>query len=329
VAMMRASFVLEPGRIEVGDFEVPAIRADGDVLVRMERASICGSDVHSVFHGFVKPQGVGRPGYPGHEGVGVVVDSRSERFQPGDLVLTVPVIGGCFAQFQLIQDRHLVQLPPGSDLPRLLMAQQYGTTLFAMRRFWSHGGDAGTAAVIGAGSAGLFFLQQIRQLGFAQVVVSDLRPERLAVARALGADVLVQAPHESIVSAVEDVTAGAGADLVIEAAGYDVLRAAAIDAVRVGGAVGFFGFPERYGDAPFPMYAAFRKSVRIQLASGTQNEPGLRAFRDAVEQIVSGRVDVEFCLGREYLLEEVPDALRAVRDGHAGLKAIIDTRGSS
>jgi hypothetical protein len=50
----------------------------------------------------------------------------------------------------------------------------------------------------------------------------------------------------------------------------DALRADAVEVVRSQGVVGFFRFPERYGPAPFPMFAAYRKSVRIQLASGTQ-----------------------------------------------------------
>jgi L-iditol 2-dehydrogenase len=45
---MRAALVPEPGRVEVGEFPVPAARADGELVVRMERASICGSDVHAV-----------------------------------------------------------------------------------------------------------------------------------------------------------------------------------------------------------------------------------------------------------------------------------------
>ena len=85
-----------PGRIEMGDFPVPGI-TDGQVLVQMQYASVCGSDVHAVFDGFHNPDSVGRPGYPGHEGVGVVVESRSELFPPGTPVLTVPhgPDGGC------------------------------------------------------------------------------------------------------------------------------------------------------------------------------------------------------------------------------------------
>src|SRR5207302_1530501 len=131
--------------------------------------------------------------------------------------------------------------PPGADPTRLLMAQQLGTTILALRRFWS-GPGAGAATLIGAGSAGLFFLQQLRRLGFETVVVSDLEPARLEIARELGATACVDARTQSVVEATMDLTGGEGADLVIEAAGYDVCRAQAVESARIGGRVGCFGF---------------------------------------------------------------------------------------
>ncbi|MFC5230997.1 zinc-binding dehydrogenase [Pseudonocardia zijingensis] len=323
---MRAAFVPEAGRVEVGEFPEPAARSDGELVVRMERASICGSDVHSVYDGFHNPERVGWPGYPGHEGVGVVVESRSARYPTGVRVLTVPTgrDGGCFAEYQLIDDDHVVPLPADGDPARLLMAQQYGTTLYSMRTFEPVVGN-GVAAIIGAGSAGLFFLQQARQLGFEHVVVSDLDERRLAVARRLGARTLVHAPDESFVDAVLDVTGGTGADIVIEAAGYDALRSAAVDAVAMRGTLGFFGFPERLGPAPFPMFEAFRKVLRIQWAGGTQSEPGLVSFRDAVQHIHEGRIDVEHCLEPVYPLDRLPEALAvARRHGDGAVKLSID-----
>jgi L-iditol 2-dehydrogenase len=296
----------------------------------MQRASICGSDVHSAFHGFHNPSQFGAPGYPGHEGVGEVVESRSPMFQIGDRVLTVPVgnIGGCFAEYQLIPDTQVIRLPEGSDLDRMLMAQQYGTTLYSMRMFWPGAGNwgtAGTVAIIGAGSAGLFFLQQAKALGFENIIISDLNADRLKVAESLGARTVVHAPTESFLDAVNDVTHGQGADLVIEAAGFDAARADAIHAVRVRGTVGFFGFPERSGMAEFPMFDAFRKVVRIQWAGGTQAEPGLIAFRDALQHIHEGTIDVDYCLGHVFDLDALPEAM-AIADaqGNGAVKLSID-----
>ncbi len=325
---MRAASLIAPGVVEVDDVPDPVAEHPGDVVVRMDRASICGSDVHVVFHGFHDERRLGAPGYPGHEGVGTVVDSRSEEVAVGDVVLTVPVpaLGGCFAQYQLVPDTQVIRLPADGDPERLLMAQQYGTVLYGMRSFWppEPGREAGTAAIIGAGSAGLFFLQLARQAGFEQVVVSDLESRRLAVARDLGATT-VHAPAESLTDAVMDLTGGAGADLVIEAAGYDKTRTDAIAAVAVHGVIGLYGFPERLGDAPVPMYDAFRKIARLQWAGGTQAEPGLRTFHDAVRHIHEGTIDVGYCLGDVRPLDALPEAMTiAAEQGHGSVKISVD-----
>lgn len=320
--MMLAGFLPEAGRVEVGEFPTPE-PSDGQVLVRMRWASICGSDVHVVFHGFARPEALGRPGYPGHEGVGEVVASRSPGFPIGTPVLTTPPgpIAGCFAQYQVLDGRYCVPLPPDGARDRLLLAQQLGTTIFALRKFWREP-TAGVATVIGAGSAGLFFLQLLRQAGFT-TVVSDLEPSRLEIARRLGADRTVHAPDESVVAATLDVTGGLGADLVVEAAGYDACREHAVQAIRKQGRVGFFGFPERPGLAPFPFELAFRRAASIEFVIDTQLEPGLRSFRAAVDAIDTGRIDVDHCLAPRVPLEQLPDALAQARDRRA-VKLTID-----
>jgi threonine dehydrogenase-like Zn-dependent dehydrogenase len=93
------------------------------------------------------------------------------------LVAPVPLLARCFAEWQVVPGRSLVKLPDGADLDRLLMAQQLGTTVYAMRRFWPEtvaGPAAGlTAAICGAGSAGLFFAQLTRRAGFSTVVIAS------------------------------------------------------------------------------------------------------------------------------------------------------------
>lgn len=304
---MNAAVLAAPGRVEVQEFDVPE-PAPGQVVVRMHMASICGSDLHVVFDGFHNGN-FGWPGYPGHEGVGEVVESRSPDFKPGQLVLTVPapLFNRCFAEYLLIDARFLVSLPQQGDPQRLLLAQQLGTTIYALRKFWP-GGEGRAVTVMGAGSAGLFFVQQLRAAGFEKIIVSDLDTDRLDMARELGADVVVHAPHESVVEATMDVTGGAGADLVIEAAGYDRCRAQCVEAVRPRGRIGFFGYPERQGLAPFPIELAFRKAPTVEFFVGTQHEPHLRSFHDAVDAIHKSRIEVGYCLEPRFTLDRMPDA---------------------
>jgi L-iditol 2-dehydrogenase len=313
------------GQITVGEFAVPEPSND-QVLVKMQRASICGSDVHTVFHGFGSEVEFGKPGYPGHEGVGEIVNAGSSHLVVGTPVLTVPIgnSGGCFADYQVLGESYVVPLPAGGDPARLLMAQQLGTTIYGMRKFWPVSGEGKVAAIIGAGSAGLFFLQLLMRAGFETVLVSDLNQQRLRVAGLLGADLMIEAPRESIYDAVMDVTGGLGADLVVEAAGFDRCRADAIRSVRERGTVGLFGFPESPGMSPFPGYLAFRKSVRIEHSAGTQSEPGLRSFRDALVAIDSGVIDVSYCLNNTFTLEQVPEAMEVARDqGRGAVKLTV------
>src|SRR5215471_13075748 len=211
---MRAARLVARGHVEVARVPLPE-PGPGQALIRMRRASICGSDVHVVFDGFEPDELPAPPGYPGHEGVGEVVESRSNLFAAGDLVLTVPVPSqaGCFAEFQVMDETSLVGLPSDGDPGRLLMAQQLGTTIYAFRRFWPmEDAEPGVATVIGAGSAGLFFLQQLRYAGWETIIVADREPARLEIARELGASVCVCAPADSVFDATMDLTSGEGAD---------------------------------------------------------------------------------------------------------------------
>lgn len=315
---MNAAVLVAPERIEVDEFDVPEA-APGQVLVRMHAASICGSDLHVVFDGFHRGR-TGLPGFPGHEGVGEVVESAADGIAPGRLVLTVPASPAwnrCFSQYQAMDPRYIVPLPEGGDTSRLLLAQQLGTTIYALRKFWQ-GEAGGSATVVGAGSAGLFFVQQLKTLGFERIIVSDLEKERLEMARELGADVVVHAPAESVVEATMDETDGAGAELVIEAAGYDDCRAQCMDAVRPRGRIGFFGYPQIQGPAPFPMETAFRKAPSVEFFSGTQHEPGLRSFRDAVQAIHDGSINVDYCLQPRFPLARTDEAFATAHERRGG-----------
>jgi L-iditol 2-dehydrogenase len=316
--------MVEPGRFDVVDVPDPT-PADGEVLVAMERASICGSDLHAVFEGTYPGPFPSPPGWPGHEGLGTVVESRSSIVPLGTHVLTVPMPGrgGCFAELLVLGDASVVQVPDG-DIDRLVLAQQLGTAVFGFHRYWPDGRDATgcTAAIIGAGSAGLFLLQLVRRAGFGRVIVADLDPRRLAVATDLGADRVVDPASEDFIEVVTTETDG-GADLVIEAAGPDACRAQAVEATKKGGRLGCFGLPEHPGLVPFPFHSAFRRALSIEMAGNAQLEPSLTSFRESIALISSGAIDVSPMLAPRFTLDEIGAAFGAARD-HLGVKTSID-----
>jgi L-iditol 2-dehydrogenase len=317
-------FLLDQGEFELREVPVPE-PGDGEVLVRMTLASICGSDVHNALDGFHNPDALSRaPGYPGHEGVGIVARSRSPHFRPGQRVLTAPhsSTGGCFAEYLCVADRFLLPIPTGLADATALMAQQLGTTVFAMKTFWP-GRAAKTAVVLGAGSAGQFFVQLLLGKGFEQIIVAEPVSHRREVAARSGGGRVTATEPDALLARVMELTNGVGADLVIEAAGLDECRRQAITAARPRGTVGLFGFPEPPGTMDFPLFESFRKALKVLFVSNTQEEPALASFREALELLADGRIDVSGFVDTPKGLMEVPHALRDVRHAKGAIKTLI------
>lgn len=326
-----AAVLVGPGRMEVREFTVPE-PADGELLVRTRAAAICGSDLHRVFgrsaaqgdtidHPYPCP-----PGYPGHEGIGEVVTSRSADFQVGQSVLTLPEPGlaRTFAGYQVISARAVLPVRSGHDPVHTLMAQQLGTVVFALKRFWPEQTGGDTAVVVGAGSTGLFFVRMLRHLGFDRIIVSDLEPTRLAAARTAGADVTVLAPGERVDEVTMDVTNGRGAVLAVDASGTDVGRRSAMVSAGAGGRVGLFGLPEGE-DLVVPFGTLFRRQVSLIPVVGAQSEPGLASFAAALRLIERGEIEVSGQVTHTFDIKEITKALHLAHERGDGVIKVAVT----
>ena len=305
----RAGRMFALGRIAFVEAPVEPLR-DGDLLVRSRFASICGSDLHTVNHGVETEPALWVPGYPGHEGVGEVVESRAAGFAPGDRVLVVPPVpqARCFAEWQRVRATSTVRLegalPP---LAEVLMAQQLGTVLFAARQHpWDVAGA--TVVVMGQGSAGMFWAWSLKRAGAAKVIVADRVSARLAAAPHFGADVVVDVRADDLTAAVMDHTAGEGADFVVEAVGRKETLLQSIGLCRVGGRLYWFGLPDTNDPVPIDFRLFFRRKLSACSTYGAQAEPGLESFRLALEHIRRGEIDVRPLLTHVLPIEEIEEA---------------------
>jgi L-iditol 2-dehydrogenase len=309
---VKAARWVDVGRVVCEDVPVPPV-ADGQVLVRTAYASICGSDLHSVF--LEAPGQPQEPGYPGHESVGEVVESRCPGFAPGMSVLTVPhaIDGRCLAEYQAIPGAFCIRLPDTAPLSHLLMAQQLGTVVYALRThpFDLVGKDA---AVIGQGSAGAFFTFLLKRAGAARVLVSDKSPARLAYSAKLGADLTVDASDVDFTRAVLEATGGRGAGLVVEAVGSRETFPQSLDLAAPGATLVWFGLPEGPADYPFKFNDFFRRGLTAYSNFGAQGEPGLTSFRYAARLITDGAIDVSPLLSHMLPIEQVDRAFRIAHD---------------
>jgi threonine dehydrogenase-like Zn-dependent dehydrogenase len=305
---MLAAVLHAPGDLRVEEVPEPSPAA-GEVLVDTSLASICGSDLHYMHD--PAQTFPARPGSPGHESVGVVVESRSPAFSAGERVLLAPdgEFASAFSERQTCPDRFLVKLPEDADPARFVLAQQLGTVIWAMKRFAPEPVDGGTAVVIGAGSAGLFFVQLLRERGFDQVLVSDLSAHRLALAEKYGATNTVNATNASIAAAAMEATDGVGADLVVEAVGRDVARREAIGALKMRGRFGMFGLPEGPEATLGPLEPLFRRQASVETSRRAQHEPGLASFREAVDALATGRIQADGLVSHQIPLAELDRAI--------------------
>ena len=280
----------------------------GKVLVKTKLASICGSDLHIVYmgwnvHEFPLPHGAS-----GHEGVGEVIEGAGTNFSPGDLVLTVPSIWSSktFAGYQLIEPRYLLKIPTGVPETHLLMAQQLGTVVFGCSRLPALLGK--TTAVIGQGSVGLFHDFMLRRLGAHRIIAIEPVPQRLAAGKDLGIDEAIGVTGQRATDAVLDLTSGQGADVVIEAVGSVETLNQALQLARPLGRVIAFGIPPTMESVPFDWDTFFRKRLEMHAVFGAQDEPGLPAFRLAVDFITRGEIDMASFVTHRFPIAQVQEA---------------------
>jgi L-iditol 2-dehydrogenase len=333
---MKAGRWVDVGRVVCEEVPRPS-PADGEILVRTTYTSICGSDLHSVYGG--PPPPAVPAGWPGHESVGEVVESRCPGFEPGDRVLTVPhfVDGRCMAEYQALPGSFCIRLSDKAPLSHLLMAQQLGTVIYALRRHQLDliGQDV---AVIGQGSAGAFFTFLLKRAGARSVLVTDKSPARLAYSRHLGADLTVLANpglanpgladgagEEGFRLAVLEATGGRGAGLVVEAVGSRETFPLSVELAADSATVLWFGLPEGTGAYPFSFPEFFVRRLTAYAISGTQGEPGLESFRYAVQLIADGAIDVAPLLSHMLPIDRVEEAFHMAHDRTDGaLKVSIE-----
>ena len=304
---MPAALATNLTQIRCDDIPVPEPQP-GKVLVKTHLASICGSDLHIVYMGWNAHEFPLPHGYPGHEGLGEVVDGGGTGFQPGELVLTAPNIWSSrtFAEYQLIEPHFLLRLP--NDVPErhLLMAQQLGTVVFGCRRLPSLIGQ--TVVVVGQGSVGLFHDFMLRRLGAHRIIGIEPVAARLEAGRAMGLDEAIDVSGRRATDAVMDLTNGEGADLVIEAVGSVETLNQTLQLAKPLGRVAVFGLPPTMERVPFDWDTFFRKRLDLHSVFGAQDEPGLPAFQIAVDFIERGDIDMAPFVTHALPIERVQDA---------------------
>jgi L-iditol 2-dehydrogenase len=176
-----------------------------------------------------------------------------------------------------------------------------------------------TAVVIGAGAIGLLHLLALRALGAARVYVVARNPQRAAAAQQFGACGIIACAAEDAREEVLAVTAGRGADLVIECTAQPRVWETALFLARPGGQVVLFGGCPTGTTVTFDTYRLHYDQVR--LLSPFHFTPA--AVRRAYELLVSGKIPAGSLINGSYPLAQLPYAFELLRRGEGIKYAII------
>lgn len=303
---MRAAHAIKLKTIICEETIIPEL-TENMVLVKTKLASICGSDLHVVNMGYTAyasdfplPYGA-----PGHEGVGVVADSRSPLFNIGETVLTVPNIysSKTFADYQVIDPKYLVKLPQNGNANKLMMAQQLATVEYSCKYIDDIKGK--TIVVIGQGSAGLFHNFILKRYGAKKIIAIEPIDHRRKIAKDFGADVTVDFTGQKATNAVLDITNGTGADIVIEAVGNTETLNQAMTICKPKGRVQSFGLPTTLNPIPFDWNTFFSKRLTINSNFGSQDEKDLTSVKKSIDLIYKNEIDMDKILSHKYSIEEI------------------------
>ncbi len=311
----------------------------GKVRVRIGFCGVCGSDIPRIFT-------KGTYSFPtvcGHEFAGTidVCGPDVDDFAPGDKVVVFPLLwcgkcaaceegkyvqchdydylgsrsDGAFADFVVAPRENLIRVPGGVSLEEAAMTEPAAVALHALRRGGCSIGE--TVVIFGTGPIGLMVAQWARAMGAGQVILFDIVPEKLELAKRLGFAHAYDSRQVHPIQTIEELTDGAGGHLCIEAAGVPQTFIQALESVRRGGRVVMLGNPS--ADVPLPaslISQLMRREVEI---SGTWNSDYSASGNDddwgmVLQAMASKTLDLKPLITHRVPLHHAFDALNMMKN---------------
>lgn len=266
---MKALVYQKPGVKDLVERPKPTINAPTDVIVRVTKTTICGTDLH-ILKGDVPTCSPGR--ILGHEGIGIVdeVGSAVTFFKPGDKVLISCItscgkcdycrkgmyshcteggwilgntLDGTQAEYVLTPqaDTSLYKIPSGVDENAIVMLSDILPTGFECGVLNGKIQPGSSVAIVGSGPIGLATLLTAQFYSPSELIMIDHDEHRLAIAKQFGATQLINNKKENAVKQVMSLTQGRGVDTAIEAVGIPETFELCEDLIAPGGTIANVG----------------------------------------------------------------------------------------
>ncbi|MBM3188345.1 MAG: zinc-binding dehydrogenase [Chloroflexi bacterium] len=338
---MRGAVLLGDRQVELREFPDPEPGVN-QVVVRMRASGLCGSELHSLYQRSREERQRNSRFYGyigGHEPCGVVekVGVGVEGLKVGDRVVVYHIQGcgyckyctsgwmlhcpnakrsygwdidGGHADMILVHAANCIVLPDELTFADgACCACGTGTAYQGLRRIGVSGRDRFVA--YGLGPVGLSGVMLARAMG-AEVIGVDLIPERLKLAEALGASVVIDASKEDPVAIVREMTEGEGAEAAADFSGNPQARNNALDCVRIWGRVAFVGEGNLTTINPSP------QMLHKQLTVVGSWVFGLWELRELLGFLVRHGLHPDAMVTHRFPLEQIAEALMLFDGGQTG-----------
>ncbi len=304
---MKALQLVAQGRMEPGLIPDPPDPGPGEVLVRLRACGICGSDMH-----FYNEGGIGRypANYPmvlGHEPAGDVVEVGAGvgHVKAGDRVAVEPAVccgkcegcrsgrrnlctncvfmgglqvDGMLREYVVCPAENALLCPPEMSYGAITVIEPLAVLMHTMELADLRFGQS--VAILGAGPIGLLGVAMSKLTGASIVVAADTVEHRREKAKQMGADAVVDPSKASVVEAVQDLTNGKGADVVLDCAAKPASINAALESVAWGGTIVLVGIPsEKHLPTEFWWGISNEATIKIQKRNNGNDHDALALLK--------------------------------------------------
>jgi threonine 3-dehydrogenase len=337
---MRA--IVKPARqpgAELRTVPVPT-PGNGDVLIKVQATSICGTDLHIYKWDPLMEETFGEtPMVFGHEYCGEVVEvgDQVDRVKVGDFVSgethvacgkcrlcrtgqehicpNTQLVGvmrpGCFAEYICIPEENVWVNPPSMPVDIATIQEPFGNAVYTVLS----GEVAGRSLlVMGCGPIGLFAIAIARAAGAAPVWAVDVNDYRLKLAEKVGATRVINGRSEDPVEIIRDATEGIGCDVSLEMSGAPVGIRQAFEALRSGGRISILGLPSE------PLEFDLSNLIVMKAAEvhGIYGRKMYETWYQTRTLLGEGLVDVSPIITHRMKLEDFETGIKLLSEGDAG-----------
>lgn len=334
-------------KMDIIDIDVPEIIEETDVKIKLTTIGVCGSDIHYYSEGKIGSQIVKYPYPVGHECSGIIeeVGEKVRNVKVGDLVVVDPSVhcgecdqckagrphtcrnnkflgcpgqlDGCLSEYIVMPD--FTCFPVSGKLNRIQAALIEPLTIgiYTVNLAQIQNKNA-SVGIFGAGPIGLSILMKLLADNITNIRMIEPLEYRLKKAKEVGAKYLINSEKEDIVEKVQDQEELL-LDVVFEASGEQEAVTNAIKILKPGGKLILVGIPPE-AKYTFNMDLMRRKELTIINVRRQNN-----CVKEAIDLVVSGKIDVELMVTHNYTFEETSiafDVVEGYKDG--AIKAMIN-----